>query len=59
MMISILVDESFKFILLNGNISIWIEISFEYVRIENKPALFQIMAWHRTGDKLLSEQIPV
>ena len=25
------------------------------VLVDNKPALFQIMAWHLTGDKPLSE----
>ena len=41
---------------LNGYI--FIKFSLKYVRkgpIDNNPALFQIMAWRRPGDKPLSE----
>ena len=46
----------FRFIFLNENI--WISIKDVYVLrgpIDNKPALVQEMAWHRTSDKPLSE----
>ena len=36
-------------------------ISLELVsgsQIDNKPALVQVMAWHRIGDKPLPEQVP-
>ena len=50
----------FKCILWNENDRIPnpIQISMKfiaYVLIDNKPALVQIMAWRRPGDKLLSE----
>ena len=54
----------FKCIFLNENICISIKISLKFVpklQINNIPALVQIMAWHRPGDKPLSEpmmQIP-
>ena len=37
-----------------------IEISFDFVSngpIENMPAMVQVMAWRRTGDKPLSEPV--
>ena len=40
----------------------WIQISLKFVpkgSINNIPALVQIMAWHRPGDKLLSEPVMV
>ena len=52
----------FKYILLNENIWIPIEISLKFVpkgSINNNPALFQIMAWRRPGDKPLSEPMMV
>ena len=57
-MTAILTDDIFKCIFLNENdrISIW--ISLKFVRrspIDNKPALVQVMTWHRTGDKPLPE----
>ena len=51
-------DGMFKCIFLNENVSTPIEISLKFVprgSINNNPALFQIMAWRRPGDKPLSE----
>ena len=45
-------------IFLNKNGRISIQISLKFVPkspIDNKPALVQVMAWHRTGDKPLPE----
>ena len=47
---------------LNENVWIPIEISLKFVpkgSINNNPALFQIMAWRRPGDKPLSEPMMV
>ena len=47
---------------LNKNALISLKISLKFVprvRINNIPALFQIMAWRRPGDKPLSEQMMV
>ena len=55
-------DDIFKYIFLNENISIAIEISLKFVLkgpINNIPALVQIMAWCRPGDKPLSEPLMV
>ena len=55
-------DDMFKCIFLNENIWIPIEISLKFVpkgSINNNPALFQIMAWRRPGDKPLSEPMMV
>ena len=54
----------FKFILLNENVWISLEndISLKFVpkvRINNIPALVQIMAWRRPGDKPSSEPMMV
>ena len=52
------VDDIFKRIFLNEKFRISIQISLKFVPmspIDNKPALVQIMAWHRTGDKPLPE----
>ena len=52
----------FKCIFLNENVWIPIEISLKFVpkgSINNNPALFQIMAWRRPGDKPLPEPIIV
>ena len=52
----------FKCIFLNENISISIEISLNFLPkgpIYNIPALVQIMAWRRRGDKPLSELVMV
>ena len=48
----------FKCIFLNENVWISINISLTFVltsQINNIPALVQIMAWHRPGNKPLSE----
>ena len=57
-MAAILADDILKCIFLNENDRISIQISLKFVprsRIDNKPALVQIMAWRRTGDEPLSE----
>ena len=51
-------DDTFKHIFVNENARILIEISLKFVPkdpINNIPALVQIMAWRRPGDKPLSE----
>ena len=51
-------DDFFKWIFLNENVWISIKISLNFVPkvpINNIPALVQIMAWRRSGDKPLSE----
>ena len=51
-------DDIFTCNFLNGNCCILIKFSLKYVRkgpIDNNPALVQIMAWRRPGDKPLSE----
>ena len=51
-------DNIFKCILLNENAWILLKISLKFVRevrINNIPALVQIMAWRRSDDKPLSE----
>ena len=55
-------DDTFKRIFLNENVEISIQISLKFVPkgpINNNPALVQIMAWRRSGDKPLSEQMMV
>ena len=55
-------DDTFKRIFLNENIRISIKISLKFVpkvHINNIPALVQIMAWCRPGDKPLSETVMV
>ena len=55
-------DDIFKGIFLNENVLMSIKISLKFVPkgpINNIPALVQIMAWHRTGDKPLSEPVMV
>ena len=55
-------DEIFKCILLNENVRIRIKISLEFVPkgpINNIPAMVQVMAWRRPGDKPLSEPMVV
>ena len=52
----------FKCVFLNEDFWIQFQISLKFVpkvSTNNNPALFQIMAWHRTGDKPLSEPIMV
>ena len=55
-------DDIFKGIFLNENIWIPIAFSLKFVcrgPINNNPALVQIMAWYRSGDKPLSEAMMV
>ena len=55
-------DGIFKRIFLNENILIPIKISLKFVpkgSINNIPALVQIVAWRRPGDKPLSEPMMV
>ena len=55
-------DDNFKCIFLNENVWSSIKMSLKFVRkgpINNIPALVQIMAWRRSGDKPLSEPIMV
>ena len=55
-------DDIFKSIFLNENARISLKISLKFVpkvRINNTPALVQIMAWRRPGDKALSEPMMV
>ena len=55
-------DDTFKRIFINENVRILINISFRFVPkglINNIPALVQIMAWRRPGDKPLSEPMMV
>ena len=55
-------DDIFKRVFLNENILISIDISLKFVRkdpIDHIPALVQIMAWRRSGDKPLSEPMMV
>ena len=57
-MATILADDKFKCIFFNENNRIPIRISLKFVPkspIDNKPVLFQAMAWHRTGNKPLPE----
>ena len=55
-------DDTFKYIFLNENVIIPAKISLKFVPkgpINNIPALVQIMAWRRPGDKPLSEPMMV
>ena len=55
-------DDIFKCFFLNDSVWIPIEISLKFVPrgpINNIPALVQIMAWRRPGDKPLSEPMMV
>ena len=55
-------DDAFKRIFLHENVTISIKISLKFVPkcpINDIPALVQIMAWRRSGDKPLSEQMMV
>ena len=55
-------DDLFKCIFMNENVWISIKISLKFVRKSpncNIPALVQIMAWRRSGDKSLSEAMMV
>ena len=51
-----LADNIFKCIFINEKFSISIRISLKLVprrQVDNRPALVQVMAWRRTGDKPL------
>ena len=55
-------DDIFKCIFFNENVRISINISLKFVPkgpIKNIPALVQIMAWRRLGDKPLFEPMLV
>ena len=55
-------DDTFKRIFMNENVKISTNISLKFVPkglINNIPALAQIMAWHRPGDKPLSDPMTV
>ena len=55
-------DEVFKCIFLNENVWISLKISLKFlpnVPINNIPALVQILAWRRSGDKPLAEPMMV
>ena len=55
-------DDTFKRIFVNENVRISMKISLKFVPkgpINNNPALVQIMAWRRSGDKPLSEPMMV
>ena len=55
-------DDTFKCIFLNESLRISIKISLKFVLkgpVNNIPALVQIMAWRRPGDKPLSEPMMV
>ena len=55
-------DDTLKRIFVNENMRISIKISLKFVPkgpINNIPALVQIMAWRRPGDKPLSEPMMV
>ena len=55
-------DDTFNSIFLNDNARISLKISLKFVPkvwINNIPALVQIMAWRRSGDKPLSEPMMV
>ena len=57
-MAALFADDIFKFIFLNENDRLAIQISLKFVPtspIDNTPALVQVMAWRQTGDKPLSE----
>ena len=55
-MAAVLADDIFKRISLNANDTIQIQISLNFIPrrpIDNEPALVQVMAWWRRGDKPL------
>ena len=55
-------EDIFKWIFVNENVWISINISLKFVPrspINNIPTLVQVMAWHRPGDKPLSEPMMV
>ena len=55
-------DDFFMCIFFNENCCILVKVSLKYVRngpIDNNPALVQILAWRRAGDKPLSEPVMI
>ena len=57
-MVVILADNISKWIFLNENGIFLIKILLKFVHrssMDNKPALVQVMAWRRAGDKSLPE----
>ena len=57
-MVAIFADDISRCIFINGKFCILIKILLKFIPkglINNKPALTQIMAWRRIGDKPLSE----
>ena len=61
-MAATLADDTFKRKFVKENILISIQISLKFVSkgpINNMPALVQIMAWRRPGDKLSSEPMMI
>ena len=59
-MAAILADNNLICIFLTENDRIPIRISLKFVprsSIDNKPAFVQVMAWHRRGDKPLTELV--
>ena len=57
-MATILADNIFKYIFVNENFCILIDISLKFVpkgQVSSIPPLVQIMTWSRKGDKPLSE----
>ena len=55
-------DDIFMCIFFNENCCILIKFSLKYVRkgpIDNNPALVEIMAWRRSGDKPLSQPMMI
>ena len=61
-MAAILADDIFKCIFLNETDKIGIHISLKLVPkslVDNKPALVQVMAWCRTGNKPLPEPMMI
>ena len=60
-MAAILADDNFKCIFLNENDGILMRISLKFVPkrpIDDKPAMVQVMAWRRIGDKPLPKPTP-
>ena len=55
-------DDIFRCIFFNANCCILIRFSLKYGRkgpIDNNPALVQLMAWRRSGDKPLSDPMMI
>ena len=52
-------DDVFECIFLNENVWILIKFHWSFFPINNIPALVQVMAWRRSGNKPLSEPVMV